>query len=248
MKGVADAWAGRFLGIALLGVMCAVNAQVSETESALTDTVLTEEALAKRWHLSIEEWAKYKTLMDGPRGIWSPSLDPITVLGIDAETEAERKRYAELLVMVEFERVEKELLFQRAYDDAARRLFPDLSPVTMKASDEPMPPLLGIDRIAFVGSVDARRCPTCRAELARLMESRLRERTTLDLFLADASDDDAIRAWAREQGVSPEDVSAGRITLNHARGPWTIPATPNPIAPRLMRRSAGQWLPMSPPK
>jgi integrating conjugative element protein (TIGR03759 family) len=220
------------------------TAQFSETEIERTETVFTEEALAKRWRLSTEEWGQYKTLMEGPRGIWSPSLDPITVLGIHAETDAERQRYAELLVMIEFERVEQELLFQRAYDEAAHRLFPTLPRVTLAATEEVPSPLPGIERVAFVGSIDAARCPTCPRELARLMRSQAGGAPALDLFLADAADDEALRTWARTQRVSPDDVRSGRITLNHARGPLAVPATTSPIAPRLMQRLAGQWLPM----
>ena len=76
------------------------------------------------------------------------------------------------------------------------------------------------------------------------MKTRTREKATLDLFLADASNDDAIRAWAHEQGVNPEDVSSGRITLNHAPGPLAVSDTTRPITPRVMRRSKGQWSPL----
>jgi integrating conjugative element protein (TIGR03759 family) len=242
--GGARGFAKGLLRVALLCVAGAVGAQTTETETALTKTVLTEEAQAKRWHLSIQEWDEYKTLMQGPRGIWSPNLDPVTVLGIHAETDADRKRYAELLVTIEFERVEKELLFQRAYDEAAHRLFPNVPPVATVAADQTATPVPGNERIAFVGSIDPNRCPTCRKELALLMKTRTREKATLDLFLADASNDDAIRAWAHEQGVNPEDVSSGRITLNHAPGPLTASDTTRPIKPRVMRRSNGQWSPL----
>jgi hypothetical protein len=67
----------------------------------------------------------------------------------------------------------------------------------------------------------------------------------LDLFLADAADDEAIRAWARAQGVSRDEVRAGRITLNHTRGALAIPSTLSPIMPRLMQRLGEQWVPMS---
>ena len=242
--GGTGAFAKALLGVALLGVVGAVGAQTTETETAHTKTVLTEEAQAKRWHLSTQEWDEYKTLMQGPRGIWSPNLDPVTVLGIHAETDADRKRYAELLVTIEFERVEKELLFQRAYDEASRRLFPNVPPVATVAAEQTAAPASGSERIAFVGSIDPNRCPTCRKELVLLMKTRARENATLDLFLSDASNDDAIRTWAHEQGVSPEDVSSGRITLNHAPGSLAVSDTTRPIKPRLMRRSKGQWSPL----
>jgi integrating conjugative element protein (TIGR03759 family) len=180
--------------------------------------------------------------MQGPRGVWTPNVDPVTVLGIHAETDAERRRYAELLVMIEFERVEQELSFQRAYDAAARKLFPDLLPV---ASVEPPETslLAGADRLAFVGSVDAQRCPTCRAELVQLL--RLHDNSTgpvIDLFLDDASDDQAIRTWAIEQGINPQDVIAGRITLNHARDPMALAADSESVTPKLLQRTNGRWV------
>jgi len=238
---VASDFAKWLLGVVWLGILSTADAQTSETQTTFTPTVLTEEALATRWHLSMEEWAEYRTLMEGPRGIWSPNLDPVTVLGIHAETEADRKRYAELLVMIEYERVEKELLFQRAYDDAAKRLFPNVSPVATAVAKETTASPQGNDRIAFVGSINPQRCPTCGAELGRLMKARSRGSATLDLYLADAPDDNAIRAWAHEQGVSPEEVSAGRITLNHARGPLAVATATAPMMPRLLRQSTGQW-------
>lgn len=219
-----------------------VWAQESGVQTTRTETVFTEEAIVEQWRLSVEEWETYQTLMQGPRGVWTPNLDPVTVLGIHAETDAERRRYAELLVMIEFERVEQELGFQRAYDAAARRLFPDLLPV---ASVEPPETslLAGADRLAFVGSVDAQRCPTCRAELVQLL--RLHDNATepvIDLFLDDASDDQAIRTWAIEQGISPQDVIAGRITLNHARDPMALPTDSESVTPILLQRTNGRWV------
>jgi integrating conjugative element protein (TIGR03759 family) len=219
-------------------------AQVAETEIERTQTVLTEEALAEQWRLSTDEWDVYKTLMEGPRGIWSPTLDPVTVLGIHAETDAERRRYAELLVMIEFERVGQELKFQQAYDEAAQRLFPSLMPVQtttpMSAS-----PLGGAKRVAFVGSIDGQRCPTCRTELARLLQAhRAPAAPVLDLFLDDAADDQVIRGWAMAQGIDPKAVIAGRITLNHAREPLSLPTDQDVVSPKRLQQIAGRWLPL----
>ena len=225
-----------------------VWAQESDVQTTRTETIFTEEAIAEQWRLSVEEWETYQTLMHGPRGVWTPNLDPVTVLGIHAKTDAERRRYAELLVMIEFERVEQELSFQRAYDAAARKLFPDLLPVA--AVEAPETTLLaGTDRLAFVGSVDAQRCPTCRAELVRWL--RLHDDPAgpvIDLFLDDADDDQAIRSWAIEQGINPQDVIAGRITLNHARDAMALPADAEFVTPMLMQRTIGRWLELEGPE
>ncbi|OBX34893.1 hypothetical protein A8U91_03956 [Halomonas elongata] len=52
---------------------------------------------AEAWGLTDQEWSRYQKLKDRPRGTWSPDLDPITMLGIEARSEAERRHYAELL-------------------------------------------------------------------------------------------------------------------------------------------------------
>lgn len=239
------AWATYGVAFCFCAVAAGAEAQVSETTVGRTETVFTEEALAARWRLSMEEWAQFRTLMQGPRGIWSPSLDPITVLGIHAETDAERRRYAELLVMIEFERVEQELLFQRAYDDAAQRLFPTLPRVSPSASDPPAA-LSTAERLAFFGSVNAVRCPTCAEVLKRWLETYPRhDGPVLDLFLADAADDAALRGWAEAQGVSPSAMRRGRITLNHTRAPLAVPDAGRAVSPRFMQRIAGQWLPIA---
>ena len=67
----------------------------------------------KQWGISGEEYQRYQQLMDGPRGTQSPGLDPLTALGIEAQSDAERKKYAEQWVKQEFVRTEKELKFQR---------------------------------------------------------------------------------------------------------------------------------------
>ncbi|MEQ1977094.1 TIGR03759 family integrating conjugative element protein, partial [Xenorhabdus sp. SGI240] len=91
---------------------------------------------AEQWTLSVDEYRRYQQLMSGPRGIQSPGLDPLTTLGIEADSDAERRRYAEQWVRAEFARTEKELRFQREVDAAWQRLFPDVLPVNMTTSRE----------------------------------------------------------------------------------------------------------------
>src|SRR3546814_5294763 len=66
-----------------------------------------DERLARDWGLGTEEWTRYEELMDGPLGIYSPNLDPLSALGVEARSDEERRRYAELQVHAESRRVEK---------------------------------------------------------------------------------------------------------------------------------------------
>ncbi|MFL4110810.1 TIGR03759 family integrating conjugative element protein, partial [Pseudomonas aeruginosa] len=79
---------------------------------------ILDDRVASDWGLQPQEWARYRELMDGPLGIYSPNLDPLSALGIEARTDEERRRYAELQVQVEARRVEQLLAYQRAYDEA----------------------------------------------------------------------------------------------------------------------------------
>ena len=70
---------------------------------------------AKNWGVTESDWVKYKTIMaTTPRGNWSPNLDPIVSLGIEANTEEERTRFAKLLYDTEIERQSKEIDFNWA--------------------------------------------------------------------------------------------------------------------------------------
>ena len=44
--------------------------------------------------------------MEGPLGIYSPNLDPLSALGVEARSDEERRRYAEMQVKAEARRVE----------------------------------------------------------------------------------------------------------------------------------------------
>lgn len=76
---------------------------------------------AQQWGLTDSEWQRYQQLRQGERGIWSPGLDPLTTLGVEANNDAERQRYAELLARKEHQRVEKELATTRYGSGFTRR-------------------------------------------------------------------------------------------------------------------------------
>ena len=46
-----------------------------------------DDRVAGDWGLQPQEWARYRELMDGPLGIYSPNLDPLSALGIEARTD-----------------------------------------------------------------------------------------------------------------------------------------------------------------
>ena len=110
--------------LALAWAACAAHG-AETAETTLRDSEARDSARrAAVWDLSATDWARYEELMRGRRGAWTPTADPLLVLGAHARTEAERRRFAEAFVAAEHARVEGELAFERAVQAAWTRLFP----------------------------------------------------------------------------------------------------------------------------
>lgn len=195
-----------------------------------------DEQRAQDWGLRVEEWARYRELMQGPLGVYSPSLDPLTALGIEARSDEEQRRYAELQVQVEARRVEKLLTYQRAYDAAWRRLHGDMPRVILPDAGPAHSPATAAtsDRLAvFVKEA----CAACEQTVQRLQAAG----TEFDLYFVGSHNDDAhLRAWAHRTDIDPAKVNSRAITLNHDGGRWLLLALPGEL-PAVVRQVNGQW-------
>ena len=176
-------------------------------------------------------------LMQGSRGVYSPGLDPLTALGIEAQSDAERRRYAELQVRAEAQRVQKELAYDQAYRDAWNRLYPNLQPVQAggQAAPQASPAVRGNGRLA-VFVTDS--CAACTERVKALQSAG----QAFDLYLIGSQNDDArIRRWAVLAGVDPAKVRGRQITLNHDAGRWVQLGLGGEL-PAVVREVNGQWL------
>jgi len=231
----------RILLLQMIPFFCLSLTTFAATETTTTAQqtarqALSEAQLAERWGLSREEWSQYLQLRQGERGIWSPGLDPLTTLGVEAGTDEERRKYADLLVEKESRRVEKELAFQRAYDAAWKRRYPLLTRVTDARQQTPRSPT---SRLAvFVRDS----CPPCERRLKTL----LRSGHPLDIWLVGSQGDDTrLRRWALAQQIDPQQVKSRLITLNHDAGRWQQLGG-KPI-PSVLEQQEGQWQPVTSP-
>ncbi len=190
--------------------------------------------LAQDWGLRTDEWIRYRELMEGPLGIYSPNLDPLTALGIEARSDDERRRYADLQVQTEARRIEKLLSYQRAYDAAWQRRYPGVLRVMLPDAVTAGTHLTGSQRqTVFVRE----ECEACD----RLVQQLKASGTEFDLFMVDSDGDDArIRDWARGTGITPAKVRSGAITLNHDAGRWQSLGLAGDL-PAIVRQVDGQW-------
>lgn len=215
------------IGIFLMGAASVASAATAQTRVAVStlatsierasSTGMSDAARAHAWGLDAAEWSRYEHLMQGPLGIYSPNLDPLTALGIEARSDAERQHYAELQVRAEAQRVQKELVYQQAYDAAWKRLYPDLAPVRpLTSASRANASLAHTGRLAvFVKDS----CPACDARVRQLQASG----AAFDIYMVGSRGDDTrIRAWAQRVGIDPAKVRARTITLNHDAGRWLM--------------------------
>jgi len=188
---------------------------------------------AASWSLTEQEWTRFEQIQAGPRGFWSPNLDPLTALGVEAQTDQERQRYAELQVALEAKRVERELAYQNAYTAAWAKLFPGLLPIQGMASPSPASSAVVPRQALFVED----QCPACIAEAQRLQSSN----TAFDIYLVGSQGEDKrVRNWARQADIDPAKVQRRQITLNHDRGRWfSLGATGS--LPATFQQVNGQW-------
>lgn len=207
------------IGLSFLSASISFATQTSQSQQDNTASVSTtlhalEEAQSKssaqEWGLTVEEWQRYQSLNKGRRGVLSPGLDPITTLGIEARTAEERRRYAELSVKQDFQRVESELAFQREVNAAWQRIYPDILPIQTAGGSAAQ----GTGRLALFVRAD---CASCESKVVALLASQ----RPLDIYLVGSDGkDEVVRAWAKKLAIPADRVRAKNVTLNHDRGQW----------------------------
>ncbi|WP_111748598.1 TIGR03759 family integrating conjugative element protein [Salinisphaera orenii] len=184
-----------------------------------TKASANDQAAAKRWHLSVKQWHRYKRLKKGLAKYRSDRLDPLTLLGIHAQSAAKRRAYAEKLARMEHNRVEGVLAFQKAYNAAFRKLYPNekaVAATTAKralASSRQTRHKLDLNPKRTAVFVDVHDCDACNRKVKKMAAAN----KPIDIYVLDAKDSDqAIRKWAKQLHLKAKRVQSGRITLNHA--------------------------------
>lgn len=177
----------------------------------------TEQALAKQWSLKETDWLKYKMIMSGPRGIWSPGLDPLTALGVSETDPQERRRYAEIWMKMESRRVELELAFEVERMKAGKRLHGDMLAINNQAWIAKWEEEQAAVDYQVMLFVDASCTEECKKVFEELFKS-LGRKAKLDIYFKDGIGSEEIGIWAAFMGIDPALVKSRKITLNFDSG------------------------------
>jgi len=210
------------------------NSSVDKTDLSGSELTLSnsEKSLAKKWSLTEDDWVKYKEIMSGPRGIWSPGLDPITALGVSETNPVERRRYADIWMEVETRRVELELAFERERMAAGKRLHGDTKKIDNDAWIEAWKRKQAQITSVINLFVDA----SCMEECESIAKSVLRSvsnKSKLDIYFKPGTPESEAAVWATYFQIDPKVVATRHITLNVHASKWKELNVPTDALPQV---------------
>jgi integrating conjugative element protein (TIGR03759 family) len=201
-----------------------------------------DKAKAHNWKLTNKEWSRYKMLMETTgRDIWSPKIDPITLLGVEARSDAQMSHYARLFNQVETERTKKEIAFAFAQSKDLKKISPKSNAFISyleqrkarrisyhnQASLSQGSPVSKVEweTTTYVAYVDLREeCDSsCKSTMNKLLD-----KNRIDFYFVGVESDSSIYSFAKDNAISSMKVNTGNITLNYGNED-EIPFIPNTI-------------------
>lgn len=184
---------------------------VSRTESATSSQSQRVVEPWKMWGLTADDWKEYQSIMAGPRGIWTPDVSPLTALGVHAESEVDRLRYAKLSAELDYQRIRAEAHWQLTFDTVKTRVWRE------KQSEEPT--RLSLESLKSHQRVSLFTDAICDARCRRVMASLKKSQVNVDVYFVGKASRVDIVEWAKQQQLPPEAVNqTHQYSLNHDNG------------------------------
>jgi len=207
--------------------------QAKMDEAAASKLPQEEVAQASQWKLEPRDWVKYKRIMEGPRGIWSPGLDPLTALGVEATDDRERLRIARIWTQVESERTAKELRFEVARQLVKQEILGDQKLVENEEWIREWENKQKRVRKQVLLFVDQ----SCREECEELVtevKESVKHNARLDIFFAPGATNKQLQDWAAYMRIDKDEVVKRQITLNYDQGKSSSSLLSPPIDMKLL--------------
>ena len=174
------------------------NTVSSEISSSETRT-------AEVWQLSVEEIELLQKLQQHHEGMLSSGLTPYEWLGIFAETEEQRKHYAELFAKRQLELTDAILKFESAYAEAIQKI----------ASQSKDNSRIG-KRLLFITTFQCSH-KQCKNDLQRILK-HAESGGLLDILIQGETSITDLKSWGVENKIPLEKIRTGDITINQAQG------------------------------
>jgi len=166
------------------------------------------------WSLTETEWQRYQQVKPIAKLIGQTEATPVEVLGIFAQTDLDRERYAKIFVQKQDAYVANLLQFQRTVSRLQGEFYkniPILDPE--RIADLRGDPIRSSDRIQFFSRLN---CVSCDLTLLKLIRQVNKYNVKLDVFFENATASE-IQQYAQDK-IPPNLVDSGQITINVDNG------------------------------
>ena len=193
--------------------------RIINDEAQLTDY---EKFLAKEFRLSEDDMKKYKLIMIGKRGIWSPGLDPLSALGVEEKDPIQRDRYAKLWLEIEGEKIGLQFEFERAVANKRKDVFGEMLPFNTQPAVEKWLKKRNRPNANIDVYVDANCLVDCQKRIRDVQRTRGRGRLNFWFVGTVIPTDTEIVKWAEFHEIDAEQVQQRVITLNNGRDKFAL--------------------------
>ena len=164
---------------------------------------------AKYWQIEPQNYIKAQQLREQYKGLVSKDITPIEVLGIFANTKAERDKYARIFAKMIRQTTKKVLDFQKSVNQAHKDLYGADSMFDYQSSQ--LPTYTPKRKNITINIDDCNQ--SCITNAKKLINTSFIN--PVDFYFTSTTDDE-IRSFARKLGISVEQVQNKQITLNHS--------------------------------
>ncbi len=170
-----------------------------------SDISSSETRTAEVWQLSVEEIELLRNLQQHHEGILSSGLTPYEWLGIFAESDEQRKHYAELFAKRQLELTDAILKFESAYVEAIQKI----------ASQSKDNSRIG-KRLLFITTYQCSH-KQCKNDLQRIRK-HAESGGLLDILIQGETSNTDLKSWGVENKIPLQKIRTGDITINQAQG------------------------------
>ncbi|WP_052447985.1 hypothetical protein [Vibrio rotiferianus] len=213
----------------------AIDISKSQKSEGVIELNSIERNHAAQWKLTDEEYARYKEIMSGPRPYFTPKLDrnPLLALALQARSNAERERYADQWVKIQYENNVRVLVWGLFVGEAWERNYPGVprftygqKPTSQQFSVSHL--VKGVDPFSSVARAEKKRvkvyvtltgCDKCDHVLETQIETLKNDSIGgIDIFFVGEASKADIAKWSLSHGITPKQVNEDKtITLNLGR-------------------------------
>ena len=161
---------------------------------------------AKILNISVEEISTLENLKHKYQGMLSSDLSPLEWLGIFAESDSQRRKYAQLLAEQQLSILTAVSNFESAYLDALRKL----ASSNVQNQNDRM-------HLALITPFSCEEDIACQDNLRVALE-HIQKGGKIDIYIEGTRSNAELRLWATVHQIAFEKIQSHQVTVNHAVG------------------------------